>query len=120
MKEKFYQRKGFIPTLITSLLIIGILILIQDYTYLFMSERHIKILGGGGGAILALGLLFRWKFARVLLSMITLILALITLTHFFKKESVLLLPSILLLLGLITSFYLLIGSKSVKLYIEGE
>lgn len=121
MKEKFYQHKGFIPTLVTSLLIIIILELLQSQSGPLQSaDIKLKILGGGGGAILAIGLLFRWEFARYFLVAIILLATLSILNSYFNGENLSLLTTILLLTGTLTSLYLLVGSKSVKYYIEGK
>ncbi len=64
MKIKFIEQKGFIPTLIASILLIFIST-VHNYAkdYFVPETGNFKLLGGLG-LVLAVGLLLKWKYVR--------------------------------------------------------
>jgi len=120
MKEKFYQRKGFLPTLFTTVLIIAVAVITDHYKTLFVHETgNIKIFGGLG-ILLAFGLLLRWKYVRQILGVFALIATTGITFHIFNVDKEFILSTFILLGGLILISYFLIVSESIKSYIGGK
>lgn len=120
MKEKLYQRKGFVPTLLTTILIIAIAIITKQFKTLFVHESGNLKVFGVLGILLAIGLLLRWKYVRQILGVIVLLVTALISYRIFNVEQEFLLSHSILLASLIVIFYFLIVSKSVKYYIENE
>lgn len=118
MAKKFHYQEGFISTLFTAFMIFSIATVTEYFKHFFVHDTgNIKIFGGIG-ILLALALLLRVRFARYVLSVITLIAIVITLFLIYHAESdfVFAHSTLLLALGLVA--YFLILSKSVKKYVE--
>lgn len=120
MKEKFYQRKGFIPTLITAILISAVAIITKQFKTLFVPESGNLKIFGGLGILLAIGLLLRWKYVRQILGVIVLLATAGVGFLAFNVNNEFLLSHLILLVSLIVILYFLIVSKSVKCYIDNE
>jgi putative effector of murein hydrolase len=121
MKTKFYQEKGFFLTLLTSILIISIILIIDFKKTLFVRETgHLKILGGGLGIILAIGLILKWKYVRQILGVLVLISLVGVIFIAIGSSKEFLLSYSILLSTLFLIAYLLLFSKSVKDYINSK
>lgn len=119
MKLSFYRERGFFQTLLTAILVISIDIIPQYYKTLFVGEGgHFKILGGGIGVILAIGLLLKWNYVRPILATLTVIGSFAVFIILLNTPSNYILSYIILLLCMIVTLYLLIFSKDVKYYVE--
>jgi len=119
MKLKFYQERGFFHTLLAAVLFITINVMPQCFKTLFVGEGgHLKILGGGIGVILAIGLFLKWKYVRPILATLTLIGTVAVSVILINTPREYTLSFISLLLLLIITLYLLIFSKDVKYYVE--
>lgn len=118
MNEALYRQKGFLSTLFTTLLIISIAVATDYFDALFVPETgNIKIFGGIG-IILAVGLIFRWKYVRYILGVISFValFAMIFFISFASEPFILPLSILLAALALIT--YYLLFSKSLKTYVD--
>lgn len=121
MKTKFYQEKGFFLTLITSILIILIILIIDYKKTLFVQETgHLKILGGGLGIILSIGLILKWKYVRQILSVLVLLSLVAVIVIAIGSTKEFLISYFLLISTLILIAYLLLFSKSVTDYINDK
>lgn len=121
MKTRFYQEKGFFLTLITSILIILIILIIDYKKTLFVQETgHLKILGGGLGIILAIGLILKWKYIRQILGVLVLLSLVAVIGMIIGSSKEFLLSYSILLSTLILIAYLLLFSKSVKDYVNSK
>jgi putative effector of murein hydrolase len=121
MKTKFYQEKGFFLTLITSILIILIILIIDYKKTLFVHETgHLKILGGGLGIILAIGLILKWKYIRQILGVLVLMSLFGVIFIAIGSSKEFLLSYSILISTLFLIVYLLLFSKSVKDYINSK
>ncbi len=121
MKTKLFQDKGFLLTLVTSILIILIVLIIDYKKTLFVHETgHLKILGGGLGIILAIGLILKWKYFRQILGVLVSmsLIGVIFIAIGSSKEY--LLSYSILLSTLILIAYFLLFSKSVKDYVKSK
>jgi len=117
MKKRFYHQEGFRSTLIIAVLIFSIATATEYFDSLFVHETgNIKIFGGIG-ILLAIALLFRMRFVRYILSVITLLAIVMTLLMLYWSggEFVYAHASLLVALGLIA--YFLVFSNSVKTYV---
>jgi len=116
MNKALYSQKGFWSTLLTSLLIISIAIATEYFETLFVHETgNIKIFGSIG-IVLALGLIFKWRYVRTILSVFSFIALLLSILIVFDASEAYLIPRSILLATLALITYLLIFSKSVKAY----
>ena len=121
MNTKFYQVRGFYPTLLAAILVITIDVITQHFKTLFVGEGgHIKLLGGGIGIILAIGLFLKWKYARPILATLVAIGVVVVVFLLFTVSTEYLLAYAILLAAQILTSYLLIFSKDVKYYVEGK
>jgi len=119
MKLNFYKERGFFQTLLAAILVISIDIIPQHYKTLFVGEGgHLKILGGGIGVILAIGLFLKWNYVRPILATLTVIGTLAVFVILLNTPREYILSYVSLLLCLIVTLYLLIFSKAVKYYVE--
>ena len=121
MNNKFYKQKGFLITLITTLLIISIALITEHKKEFFVHENgNIKVFGSIG-ITLAIGLLLKWRFVREILGFLVLISIIgFIFINIISSNHDFLVANIILILGLIIVFYLLIISKSVKNYMNNK
>tara|TARA_R110001583_G_scaffold21469_2_gene81554 strand:+ start:7674 stop:8036 length:363 start_codon:yes stop_codon:yes gene_type:complete len=118
MKKRFHYQEGFLSTLLTAILFFLIATATEYFKHFFVHDTgNIKIFGGIG-ILLAIGLLFKVKFTRYILSVITLLAIAMTLFMIFwsGKEFVYAHSTLLVALGLVA--YFLVFSDSVKKYGE--
>lgn len=116
MKNKFYQEKGFYHTLLATILVISITLITEYKKTLFVHETgNIKLLGGLG-ALLAIGLLLKWKYVREILGTLVLMVLFAVIFIMVGTTKEFLLAYSILLTALILIVYLLFFSKSVKEY----
>ncbi|NVO11847.1 MAG: hypothetical protein HXX16_17950 [Bacteroidales bacterium] len=121
MKTKLFQEKKFFLTLLTSILIISIVLIIDYKKTLFVHETgHLKILGGGLGIILAIGLILKWKYIRQILGVLVLISLVAVIVMAIGSSKEFLLSYSILLSTLILIAYFLLFSKSVKDYVNSK
>ncbi len=115
MKIKFIEQKGFIPTLMASLLLIFVST-VNNYAkeYFVPETGHFKLLGGLG-LVLAIGLLLRWRYFRQISAVISGFLMGIVVIFGISAGSQFLLSYIILATALLLLFLLLL-SKPVILY----
>ncbi len=115
MNTKFIQQKGFIPTLLASILLIFISE-IQHYAkdYFVTETGNFKILGGLG-LILAIGLLLKWRYFRQISAVISGFLMGVVVIFGIFAGSKFILSYIILATALLLLFVLLL-SKPVVLY----
>ena len=117
MNQALYRQKGFLSTLFTSLLIIAIAVVTDYFDTLFVPETGKLKIFGGIGIILAVGLIFKWKHVRLILSIIS-VGALIMLIPFASMtHEPYIIPRLILSVALALSTYFLLFSKSVKAYV---
>ncbi len=115
MKTKFIQQKGFLLTLLASILLI-LISEVNNYAkeYFVHETGNFKILGGLG-LILAIGLLLKWRYFRQISAVISgFLMGIVVLIGIFA-ESQFYLPYIILAATLLLLFALLL-SKPVILY----
>lgn len=118
MKQVLYQQKGFLSTVFTALLIIAIAVTTKYFDSLFVPETgNIKIFGGIG-VILAVGLIFRLKYIRVIIGFLSLIAVLGMTPLIFMAKEPFILPLSILVAALALINYFLLFSKSLKTYVD--
>jgi len=116
MNKALYSQKGFRSTLLTSLLIISIAIATEYFDALFVHETgNIKIFGSIG-IVLALGLIFKWRYVRNILSVFSFIAFAGSIFMVSGASEEYLIPLSILLATLALINYFLVFSKSVKTY----
>lgn len=116
MNEALYSQKGFRSTLFTSLLIISIAIATEYFDTLFVHETgNIKIFGSIG-IVLALGLIFKWRYVRTILSIFSFLALVGSIFMVSDAGEAYLIPRSILLAAIALITYFLIFSKSVKAY----
>ncbi|MCW3789150.1 hypothetical protein [Plebeiibacterium sediminum] len=115
MKTKFIQQKGFLLTLLASILLV-LITEVNNYAkeYFVTETGNFKILGGLG-LILAIGLLLKWKYFRQISAVISGFLMGIVLIFGFSAGSQFLMSYMVLATTLLLLFVLLL-SKPVILY----
>ncbi|MRT94578.1 hypothetical protein [Ancylomarina sp. 16SWW S1-10-2] len=117
MKKQFYNQEGFLSTLFTVVLIFAIAIATEYFDSLFVHDTgHIKIFGGIG-VVLAIALLFRLKFVRYILSIITLLAIVATLFMLYGSGGEFVYAHSVLLVSLSLIAYFLVFSNSVQNYV---
>jgi hypothetical protein len=118
MNLKMYQRAGFTQTLVAALLLV-LVCQISRFKYLFVPETgNIRILGNFG-LLLALGMLLRWRYVRVMVG-ILMCPALLMLSYGASpsQEFFLSYLALMFVVGLIIYFTLF--SKAVKTYFGSD
>jgi len=118
MNEALYLQKGFLSTLFTSVLIISIAVATDYFDSLFVPETGKLKIFGGIGIILAVGLVFKWKYVRFILSIIASIAFLGVIAILTVASVQFILPLSILLAALTLITYFLLFSKSVKTYVD--
>ena len=120
MNKKFYHQKGFYLTLLTSILIISVSLITQYKKALFVHETgNIKIFGSLG-TLLAIGLLLKWKFAREILGVFSLIAFVAIVIIMINTNKEFLISYGILLITLTLIILLLIFSNSVKSFLNNR
>ena len=120
MKKKYHYQEGFLSTLLTAVLIFLIATATEYFKHFFVHDTgNIKIFGGIG-ILLAIGLLFKLRFTRYILSVITFIAMIMAtlMIYWSDKEFVYAHSTLLVALGLVA--YFLVFSDSVKKYVESK
>ncbi len=119
MTIDFHKQKGFYFNLLASILIISISLITDLRKDLFVHESGNFKIYGGLGTLLAVGLLFRWKFIRHITVISTLIILVLISFLTFSVEAKFLMSYISLLVVLILLMTLLI-SKPLKEYMNSK
>jgi len=116
MNKALYSQKGFRSTLLTSLLIIAIAIATEYFEALFVHETgDIKIFGGIG-IVLALGLIFKWRYVKAILSIFSFMALVGSIFMVSGASEEYLIPLSILLAAIALINYFLVFSKSVETY----
>ncbi len=118
MKQKIYQQEGFLVTFIVALLVISISLITEHSQSLFVHETGNIRYFGSFGIILSIGLLLKWRYARIILGFLTLLALIITILILVKTEQEFLLAYTILTIALLFASYLLWFSKALKIYTD--
>lgn len=117
MTFKLLKQKGFWLTLLTSILIILVAIVTDRRMDLFVPETGKYRLFGGLGIIFALTLIFKWKFSRYALGLITVLYIIPTIILGLHSGYRLIFFVIILIL--LISILILLMSRPVNDYVNG-
>lgn len=115
---QLYKQPGFYHTLFASILVIAITIIVVNNQHLFVSEHGKFKIYGSIWIFLAIGLLFRWRFAYRMLGFLTICTLVVTTIVLFISEKKFWGSFAMLLLVQSTITYLLFYSESVKSYVN--
>jgi len=113
-----YKQPGFYHTLFTSFLVVAITIIVLNNQHLFVPEHGKFKIYGSIWITLAIGLLFRWRFAYRMLGFLTICTLVVTAIMLFVTEKKFMGSFAMLLLVQSTITYLLFYSESVKSYVN--
>lgn len=116
MKPDFYRQKGFWPTLATAILIISVALVTDLKTELFVPVKGKFRLFGGIGILIAVTLLFKWRFSRHILGAYTFLYLIVTIHFVINGGNHLI--SFLIILTVLIIILILLFSKQVKDYIN--
>lgn len=119
MNSKVIKQDGKLETSIIAVIIFVITLLTNFSKDLFVeSSGNIKIFGNFG-LLLVAGLIWKWKFIRKVVSILTLISLIGVLMSFLMLKDISI-SFLILVTGLTFSFYLSTFSNSVKVYLNEE
>ena len=116
MNLYFNKQRGFWLTFLTSFLIISVALVTDLKMDLFVPATGKFRLFGGVGIIIAITLLFKWKYSRHVLGIITVIYLIATIFIAFQNGNRLISFSILSIV--LISVLILLSSKPVNDYIK--
>ena len=116
MNLDFYKQKGFWLTFLTSILIISVALVTDLKMDLFVPMTGKFRLFGGVGAIISITLLFKWKYSRHVLGIITVIYLIGTISFAFHDANRLISFSILSIV--LISILILLSSIPVNDYMK--
>lgn len=112
----FHKEKGFWLTFLTAVLIISVALITDLKMDLFVPMTGKYRLFGGVGILIAITLLFKWKYSRHVLGVITVIYLIATITFTFYGGDRMI--SFLILTVVLIFILILLSSRQVKDYIE--
>jgi hypothetical protein len=105
-----------LPTLLAAMIIISIVTVTAYQKALFIHETgNIKIFGSLG-IVLAIGLVLKWKYVRVILMAALMLLIWSMILILFFTDSEFMVSFGILLIAMVVAFYLITFSPSIKSY----
>ncbi len=116
MNLDFYKQRGFWLTFLTSFLIISVALVTDLKMDLFVPVTGKFRLFGGLGIIITVTLLFKWKYSKLILGIITVMYLIATIFFAFQDGNRLISFSILSIV--LISILILLSSKPVNDYIK--
>lgn len=117
MKSKESVQSGKFGTYTIAAILLIITILTKFYKELFVNPSGNIEIFGNLGFLLAIGLIWRWKYIRQTVSVLTL-LALLAMTMALVMAQSLSMPFLMLMLGMGIAFYLATYSSTVRLFLN--
>lgn len=118
MKSISLNQQGKIETYVIATIIFTITFLINFSKELFVEQSEkFEIFGNNLGFILVIGLLWKWKYIRDIVSVLTLFVIFVIISSVVMIKS-LSIPLFVLLVAMSISFYLTTFSANVKEYLN--
>ena len=119
MDSKVMKQNGRLETLLIATIILAITMVTNFSKEIFVQQSgNIQIFGNFGLLIVA-GLIWKWKYTRKVVSILTFIALLAIIMSVIMVKTITL-PFLMLLAGLIIAFYLSTFSNNMKVYFDEE
>lgn len=119
MDSKVMKQNGRLETLLIAAIIMAITMVTNFSKEIFVEQSgNIQIFGNFGLLIVA-GLIWKWKYTRKVVSILTFIALLAIIMSVIMVKTITL-PFLMLLAGLIIAFYLSTFSNNMKVYFDEE
>lgn len=116
MKNSLYRQKGFWTTFVAAVIIVSIVLVTEYQKQMFVPETgNIKVFGTLG-IVLAIGLIFKWRYVREILMTVLMFSIGFIFFVLFNTESQFIVSFGILLTAMIVAFSLIAFSPSVRRY----
>ena len=119
MDSKVMKQNGRLETLLIATIILAITMVTNFSKYIFVQQSGNIQIFGNFGLLMVAGLIWKWKYTRKVVSILTFIALLAIIMSVIMVKTITL-PFLMLLAGLIIAFYLSTFSNNMKVYFDEE
>jgi hypothetical protein len=119
MDSKVMKQNGRLETLLIAAIIMAITMVTNFSKEIFVEQSGNIQIFGNFGLLMVAGLIWKWKYTRKVLSILTFIALLAIIMSVIMVKTITF-PFLMLLAGLIIAFYLSTFSNNVKVYFDEE
>jgi hypothetical protein len=119
MDSKVMKQNGRLETLLIAAIIMAITMVTNFSKEIFVEQSGNIQIFGNFGLLMVAGLIWKWKYTRKVVSILTFIALLAIIMSVIMVKTITL-PFLMLLAGLIIAFYLSTFSNNVKVYFDEE
>lgn len=119
MDSKVMKQNGRLETLLIAAIIMAITMVTNFSKEIFVEQSGNIQIFGNFGLLMVAGLIWKWKYTRKVVSILTFIALLAIIMSVIMVKTITL-PFLMLLAGLIIAFYLSTFSNNMKVYFDEE
>jgi len=119
MDSKVMKQNGRLETLLIATIILAITMVTNFSKEIFVQQSGNIQIFGNFGLLMVAGLIWKWKYTRKVVSILTFIALLAIIMSVIMVKTITL-PFLMLLAGLIIAFYLSTFSNNMKVYFDEE
>ena len=119
MDSKVMKQNGRLETLLIATIILAITMVTNFSKEIFVQQSGNIQIFGNFGLLMVAGLIWKWKYTRKVVSILTFIALLAIIMSVIMVKTITF-PFLMLLAGLIIAFYLSTFSNNMKVYFDEE